>query len=449
MAIISTLEDIVGSENVTDKNLDLIGYSRTMSSYPSRSPDIVVLPETAEQVSEIMRLANRTRTPVTVRAGGTSGANAIAREGGIIIDLSKMNKILEINEEMMTITVQGGCSVYKAFKQLAKAGLELTLRPEFGPGVTMGAWINTLGSGEGMGFYGRLPQNITGIKVVLPSGEIVQTGAGSFTNCGPYTRYATMGADLMGLFMGSFGSLGVVVEITHRIVPQFESMDFVTFGFEDLELLVKTSRRILKTQTAWDIMFMDTELSRLTGLEVAFPLLLTISTGGSKEETEYRINTAKRIGMEEGGVDLGADMGRFGFDNAANIGFSVRALGRYSDVSNYWHSVSVLPELYKIAKEGFERYKLPSGWISWIDREGACSWIGVRYKEPEQWEDAIKSQREICLRWMELENVTPGTADRDKMPWAAYLQPTYRELLKTIKHTLDPNNILNPGLLPY
>ncbi|GAJ14746.1 unnamed protein product, partial [marine sediment metagenome] len=141
MAIISTLEDIVGSGNVTDKDFDLIGYSRTMTSYPPRSPDIVVLPETAEQVSEIMRLANRTRTPVTVRGGGTAGGTCIARGGGIIIDLSKMNKILEINEEMMTITVQGGCSVYKAFKELDKIGWELPLRPEFGPGPTMGAWI--------------------------------------------------------------------------------------------------------------------------------------------------------------------------------------------------------------------------------------------------------------------------------------------------------------------
>src|SRR5512143_782977 len=115
------LADIVGSEYVSDADFELVAYSRDMGPYPAKRADAIVLPGKTEEVSEILRYANQTHTPVFLRGGGTStGGMAVARSGGILLDLNRMNKILEINEANATITTQAGCGVYKAIKALRR-----------------------------------------------------------------------------------------------------------------------------------------------------------------------------------------------------------------------------------------------------------------------------------------------------------------------------------------
>lgn len=446
------IEDIVGPENVSDEDFTCITYSRDITPAPPRKPSIVVLPTNTEEVSKILRIANRTRTPVTTRAGATAGGICLASEGGIVLDLSKMDKILKINEEEMYITVQGGCPVYLAIKELGKRGWRIPLRPMFGPRPTIGSWINTIGCGQGMTRFGYWSENVTGVEAVLPTGEIVRTGVAGFSNCEPFSRYA-QGSDLTGLFVGARGAFGVITEISSRIYPKPEAIDFITFSFKDWEPLIKATHKILRAEIAWSIDLVGSGVATLAGVpEIPFPdmPLLVLMIEGSSKEVENRIEVARKIGLEEGGTDVGADIGRFLFEKAFVLGFGHKMpiFGHFGCIDAYAHSISATPELYRIFMDTTAKYKVGGSWYSWIFRGMIISFPGTQYKEPEQWEDMLRAWNEIADKWFRLKNVTPGIIVPNP-DFTQLFRPTYYWLLRTIKQALDPNNILNPHIIPH
>ena len=133
--IIDSLKTIVSSEHVSDKPVDCTPYIHTQSpggEFFRRAPEVVVMPQNTEQVSRIMSVANRNKTPVFLSGGRTSqfGIN-IAREGGIMIDMTLMDKILEIDEERMLVIAEGGCSVYEMMHQLDKRKLRYPIGAVF------------------------------------------------------------------------------------------------------------------------------------------------------------------------------------------------------------------------------------------------------------------------------------------------------------------------------
>jgi len=128
--IVKELEAIVGAENVTDEEFELIAYSRDWSYDGPLKPDIIVTPGSTEEVSAIMKLANKTQTPVCARGGGTTTTGmALPREGGIVLDLNRMDRIEEIDEDAMAVTMQAGITVYRMIKFIEKRGWKIPLKP--------------------------------------------------------------------------------------------------------------------------------------------------------------------------------------------------------------------------------------------------------------------------------------------------------------------------------
>ena len=148
--VIEQLKAIVGPSYVADKPYDLIAYSRAWSYEGPLKADVIVLPAGAEETSEVMKLANATSTPVTVRAGGTTTTGmALPRHGGIVLDLNRMDSIYGIDEDAQAITLQSGVPVYRMIKYIQQWGWKIPWLPEFGGGVTIGGWTSFNGVGAG------------------------------------------------------------------------------------------------------------------------------------------------------------------------------------------------------------------------------------------------------------------------------------------------------------
>jgi len=227
MSILSDLESIVGRRRVTTSDVVCLSYAYNaiLGKEVVRRPDIVVMPETTEQVSAVIKAANRHKVPVTPKGMVGATGHGGPLKGGILLDLTLMDRVLLVDPLNMKTVAEAGCSFFKLSQELFKAGLLLPTAP-YGPGPNVAASAITPVNAFGETRYGANINLVEGLEVVLPSGEITRVGSMAYadTDFGPYYRYIT-GPDLVGLFTRSNGAFGVVTKVAYRCVkhPRFWS----------------------------------------------------------------------------------------------------------------------------------------------------------------------------------------------------------------------------------
>jgi glycolate oxidase len=216
--------NIVGEDNFSDKIEDLIPYSYDASINVYR-PDALIWPETAEQISQIVTIANQKGVPIIPRGAGTSlSGGVLAIEGGIVIDVSKMDTIIEIKLEDRYATVQPGVICDDLNKELSKHNFIFPPDPASSSVATIGGNVATNAGGIKGAKYGTTRDYVLGLEVVIPTGGIMRTGA--------YTMKCVSGYDLPKLFAGSEGTLGIITEVTLKInpIPLHAMTAMATFG---------------------------------------------------------------------------------------------------------------------------------------------------------------------------------------------------------------------------
>ncbi|MGB9299578.1 MAG: FAD-binding protein, partial [Anaerolineae bacterium] len=236
MEYVKELQKIVGEENVRADEVELMAYSRDMSVHVG-VPEAIVFAHSTDQVSKIMALANEHRIPVIPRGSGTSVTGAVlAPAGGIVLDLSMMNKIKEINREDGYVVVEPGVILAALNAALAPTHF-YPPDPSSGVLASIGGTVATNASGERAVKYGGTKDWIMGLEVVLADGRVIRTGT--------TVPKSSSGFDLTHVFVGSEGALGVVTEITAKILPMPEYVAFTTIRFKDLEDAGATVTEIL------------------------------------------------------------------------------------------------------------------------------------------------------------------------------------------------------------
>ncbi len=204
-SLIGEFQKIVGKENVLTSKEALKAYSYDGTTSWIHEPDVVVFPTSADQVSAIMKIANAEKIPVTPRGGGTNvSGGSVPLLGGIVLVMTKMNKILKIDKENLTATVEPGVVLQDLTIRLAKDGLFFPPDPQSFLGATLGGIIAENAGGPACVKYGVTKQYILGIEVVLPTGEIVNLGGRTLKN--------VVGYDLLHIFISSEGTLGVITQ---------------------------------------------------------------------------------------------------------------------------------------------------------------------------------------------------------------------------------------------
>ena len=220
-AIIEKIKAIVGDKNVSTSDMDRILYSHDMAPLPKEAgmafkniPDVIVRPETPEQIAEVVKIAYANGIAVIPRGNASWGlGGCMPTAAGILIDMSsKMNKILEINEEELYVKVQAGSTWKNLLEACMKKGYIIGSYPSSFPGATLGAWISTNGMGVGSYKYGSARENVLNSVYIVDDGSIVTTG---FDNIGSYRQMY----NLNQFFSGAEGTLGIMATVTFRIYP--------------------------------------------------------------------------------------------------------------------------------------------------------------------------------------------------------------------------------------
>lgn len=280
-------------------------YSHDELGGIKKMPDIVVQVLSTEEVSKIMKYAYENNIPVTPRGSGTGlvGA-AVPLEGGIVIDLSKMNKILELDEENLTLTLEPGVLLMEISKYVEEH--ELFYPPDPGEkSATIGGNINTNAGGMRAVKYGVTRDYIRGLEVVLPNGEVVNLGGKVVKNSSGYS--------LKDLIIGSEGTLGIVTKAILKLLPLPKKAVSLLIPFNTLEDAIETVPKIIKSKsipTAIEFMQREAILAAEEFLGKSFPdkssdayLLLTFD-GNSTEEIEKNYENVANICLEAGALDV-------------------------------------------------------------------------------------------------------------------------------------------------
>ncbi|GAW28397.1 FAD-binding oxidoreductase [Carboxydocella sp. ULO1] len=211
--ILEQLQEIVGTQNVLTKKTDLITYSYDATAdMPRQLPDVVVLPATTEEVKRIVELARSNQLAIYPRGAGTNlSGGTIPLKRGIVLSFQRMNAILEVDADNLTATVQPGVIIQDLNNAVAKFGLIYPPDPGTVATATMGGSVSECSGGLRGLKYGVTKHYVMGMEVVLASGEVVRFGGKTVKNVTAY--------DFASLFVGSEGTLGIITEITVKLIP--------------------------------------------------------------------------------------------------------------------------------------------------------------------------------------------------------------------------------------
>ena len=212
-------------------------YARGEDTYDPILSKAVVFPETNEEVSQILRLCNKHKIPVVPFGTGTSlEGNVVGNEKGITISLEKMNKVLSVNAEDFDCRVQACVTKEQLNEYLREDGVFFPIDP--GANAAIGGMASTSASGTMAVKYGTMKTVITGLTVVLPNGDIINTGG--------RTKKTSAGYNLTNLFIGSEGTLGIITEVQLRLSPIPESIMSAVCHFPSLEKAVQTAQQVIQ-----------------------------------------------------------------------------------------------------------------------------------------------------------------------------------------------------------
>ncbi|MBC8233377.1 FAD-binding protein [bacterium] len=233
---IAELKNIVGEDNVLTSTLERILYEYD-ASVDRALPDAVIFPTTTEHVSQIVKIANREKIPFVARGSGTNlSGGSVPTRGGLVIEFSKMNQILELDLENFRAVVQPGVFNLDLYNALVEKGYFYAPDPSSQMVATMGGTVGEDSGGPHCLKYGVTTNHVLGLEMVLPNGEVIETGGKALD---------MPGYDLTGLIVGSEGTLGLVTKIIVRILKLPEEVKTMLVIFESLENAAQTVSDII------------------------------------------------------------------------------------------------------------------------------------------------------------------------------------------------------------
>jgi glycolate oxidase len=229
--VIDDLRKIVGRDAVLDRPEDVMLYEYDAGVRKS-TPGAVVFPQNTQQVSQIMRVASAAQIPVVARGAGTGlSGGAISQEGGIVVAFSRMNRILEVDVANQRAVVQPGVVNLQLSEHVSHLGLYFAPDPSSQKACTIGGNVAENSGGPHTLMYGVTVNHVTGVEVVLPSGEIVQFGG---------KAAESFGYDLTGFFVGSEGTVGITTAITVKLLRKAESVATLLGIFDSIDDAART-----------------------------------------------------------------------------------------------------------------------------------------------------------------------------------------------------------------
>jgi len=493
--LLNLLAGIVGDKNVSDDPFVRFTYSRDTGLLPSKMPDYVVRPGSVEEVSMILELCNRYKVPVYPRGGGAgiTGHGRPCIPGGIVLDMTRMNKVVDIDDENMAVTAQTGITWGELNKVVGEKNLDLGCRgPDSGLSATIGGSIsNASVPTHGAHKYGGVADNVLGLQVVLPSGDVIRTGSGANVNARAYHHRYGGGPDITGLFIGDQGIFGVKTEATLKLYEKKPCYDGFTYAFKTLDdaqkAIIKIARKdictdlhVMHSTTSSFILFLPEDLASRDVLRRREKILEGIKDqekydffvnaegwifgtieGYSEKEVEVKKAICEEICKKAGSVDIGPYYALDYYENQFGLLYGTWLKGFTRVVACCARlPITTIADTIRSTVQILEEEAREYGWM--------YVWAGTvvenHYQIPvaaaavstdtEAFEDVKESLYRAWVRMRDSYIFKYGgrpywIGEFVSLALMRAYDGRYIELVRKIKDTLDPNHILNPGLFPY
>ena len=445
------LIEIAGEENYTNSLIDMVSFSYDASEHSHR-PTCAVWAETADQVSEILKLSNREKIPVIPRGAGTGlSGMAVPIEGGIILDLSRMNSIVKISIEDRLAIVQPGVVYVDLEKALAPFGFFFPPDPASGKVSTLGGNVATNAGGLKGAKYGTTRDYVLGLQVVLPDGRIMRTGSKAMKSVSGY--------DLTRLFVGSEGTLGVVTEITLKINPKPTATSTALATFDSLEDAGRAINQIMHSgivPSALEILGRETIAAINQNTDLNLPevdaMLLAETDGYTQEETDYQIekiiqnfkeNNAKEVKQAKTDKEV-EDLWA-----ARKSAYAVLArIKTHFVLEDVTVPMTNIAELLKGIEAISKRYDLQIATFGHAGDGNLHPQILYDGYDPEQVRRMEEASADLFKLAIDLDGTLTGEhgIGLAKAPYMTLEHDQVAmDVMRHIKKMFDPNNILNPG----
>jgi alkyldihydroxyacetonephosphate synthase len=457
--VYNELGGILGYENISNNEVDLAAYSRTRPGWPGTAPDFIAWPESVEQVAEVLRFANTKNIPIIPYCGGEGGAGMTwPLFGGIILDIKRLNKVLEINERNCTVVTQTGIMSQELEWELNAKGLTTAHLPQSQYISGVGGFLAARSTGALSTKYGKFPDMVLGMQVALPNGRIMRTRAVPRMAAGP---------DLNQLFCGSEGTLGVITEATLVVRPQPEVIRSWAVMMPNLHAGIEAVRKMLRLGLRPCVARLSDEIEtdKLWKQERKGAQLI-LAFDGFAEMVDLELRKALEIVQAEGGEDLGSEVGEAWwtrrytgvYPNEKPGYFNDRARGlAYGGVIDTAGDFDYLEAIHNKMKESVSRIDgtiFMAHFSHWYPTGGMMyPYIYNRNipEDPTQIPELFyKLQRAAIQAVLKL----GGTINHHHgigFMLGQYMKGEYgwdgMDVLQSIKSALDPNNIMNPGKL--
>ncbi len=425
-------------------------YARGEDTYDPILSKAVVFPETNQEVSQILRLCNEHKIPVVPFGTGTSlEGNVVGNEKGITISLEKMNKILTVNAEDFDCRVQACVTKEQLNEYLREDGVFFPIDP--GANAAIGGMASTSASGTMAVKYGTMKTVITGLTVVLPNGDIINTGG--------RTKKTSAGYNLTNLFIGSEGTLGVITEVQLRLSPIPESIMSAVCHFPTLEKAVQTAQQVIQygvpiariEMLNKDQMGISINYSKLKDIEETPTLFFEFH--GTELSNNENIKIVEEISKDNNGSSFkwAKDLEERNklWQARWDVYYSVKALinnGRvYS--TDVCLPISNITECVNYAEEQAKKFGLRAPMVGHL---GDGNFHVLLPFDPEK-KEMYKKIREfndlLIKKALELKGTITGEhgVGLHKKEYLLKEHGDNIPVMKLIKRSIDQNNIMNPG----
>ena len=451
--ILKSLIDIVGEKGVSNAPEELWFYARDPGVLAPHKPDYVVAPKTTEEVQKIVQLAGRENIPVVPMGNGMSLAGlVIPLKGGIVLDMKRMDKILEVNAMARYVVVEGGTSqgALKAYLLKNHPTLRHSI-PDAPATTTIAANVSLHGQGRLTNQYGFNSDMVTGLEVVLPTGEICRIGSPSI---GPYwiSKGPTL-PDLSGLFLGWLGCTGVITKVGLKLYPNKKIRDAELFVTDRVDLIPH-------------ILYKLTHLEMLEDINVWFqpkPLMflgnyhITIFfTGDTEEEIEFKRKLVWDCLQEYMDSKDGGFMS-IQYMKSMLLEMPGRNIADFADVPKgggfeYSGPIAPIEHFPQYAAKVVElaaKYNVLYASTARLISGGHCMMFSISFafnrNDPAMMERVEQALTEATAFALDMGGIPWKPNFKEQKMTLERMEPNARKLLLMIKKNLDPQGIMNPG----
>jgi glycolate oxidase len=446
---------------IYDDTESLKSYSNDESGgeYYAHMPEVVIKPETKEQISQIIKLANDEMIPITPRGAGSGLAGAdIPIFGGIVISLERMNRIIEIDSENLVAVVEPGVVTNDLCRIVSEKGLYYAGYPMSVETSFIGGNVATNAGGSKVIKYGNTAHHILGLEVVMPDGEIVEYGG--------KRRKDSSGYNLLQLFIGSEGTLGIFTKIYVNLIPQPGKVVDLLVPFESVEKAISNVAPLMveaKTLPS-GIEFIDKKsiyyASKYTGMKLPYQdevesYLIVQYEATSLQEIEELYEKSGKALQKNGAKDV------FIADNRSNSEKiwrmrrnwleSLKAVDPYVPTGDVVVPTSKIPEIMNYINEVSNEFKIDIP-VAGHAADGNLHPAPLKPKNlpPDEWKTMSEEILEkIAMKASQMGGAISGEHGVGfiKKELLKKTKPKQYKWMQMIKEALDPNNIMNPGKL--